>query len=199
MPSSYTTDLPDSQVLDSAILVYFEDADTAFATPIKFGGTRGGVTFNKNMEVRSVPFDGASGQNEGLHRYIDGSPTLTATAIVLNDERLLMLEPGSTSDDTGVDPNVVRTITPLPYRSMFPSGAYKAWGAIGKRGNAGEIAIIFPKALASFDSISGQDNNEWEIPITITAVNKASDIVGTDEVPAPYLIRLDGADIVEPV
>lgn len=195
MPSSHTADLPASLVLDSAILVYFAAADTTYATPIKFGGTRGGVTFNKNMEIRSVPFDGASGQNEGLHRYTDGSPTLTATAIVLDDERLLMLEPGSTSADTGVNPNVQRTITPLPYRSMFPSTAYKAWGAIGKRGNEGQFIIIFPKALATFDSIGGEDNNEWEIPITITAVNKATDIVGTDEVPAPLFYKLNGADI----
>ncbi|HEX6576652.1 MAG TPA: hypothetical protein VF042_16910, partial [Gemmatimonadaceae bacterium] len=72
MPSSYTTDMPDDIILDSGVLYY--DPVTP-GTMVKFGGTRGGLTFNRNRELRNVPFDGASGATEGLQRYVDGVPT----------------------------------------------------------------------------------------------------------------------------
>lgn len=195
MPSSYTTDLPNDILLDTGVLYY--DPVTP-GTMVKFGGTRGGLTFNRNRDVRAIPFDGASGETAGLHRYIDGVPTIEGTVIVIDDTKAAILEPGSTTSDSGVDPSVIRTITPLPYRTMLDSATdYHKWHVIWKRGNGGTFKVVFPVGLAVINTIGAQDNNEGEMPIVIRAVNDPADIASTDEVPAPYYYEITGPDIVE--
>lgn len=194
MPSSYTSDLKDNLVLDAATL--YCDIVTP-GTMVKFGGTRGGLTFNLNRELRSVPFDGASGENETLHRYIDGVPTLTGTIIIFSPDKWAILEPGATVTDSGTDPDVIRKITPLPYRTMLSTTDYHRWEALEKRGNGGTRKLVIPRGIAVIDSIGGQDNNEGEASITIRAVNDKDDIVSSDEVPAPYYWEYTGPDIVE--
>jgi hypothetical protein len=195
MPSSYDANLKNDIVLDSATL-YFDPVTPG--TMVKFGGTRGGLTFSPNRELRAIPFDGARGETEGLHRFIDGVPTLTANVIVFGQARLEALEPGSTTSDTGTDPSVIRRISPLAYSTMLATTDYHKWEAVGKRGNGGTIKIVFPRGIAMIESIAGQDNNEHEASIVIRAVNDADDILSDDTPPAPYYYELTGSDIVEP-
>lgn len=193
MPSSFTPDLPNDIILDSAVLYY--DPVTP-GTMVKFGGTRGGLTFNPNEEWRSVPFDGASGENEGLHRKIDGVPTISGTVIVFGPTAMETLSPGSTSAESGSDPNAILTITPIPYRTMLATTDYHKWHCLWRRGNGGTFKVVFPRGLATIDSIGAQDNNEGESPITVKAVNAQADIDGVDEVPAPYFYEVTGPDIL---
>jgi hypothetical protein len=201
MPSSFTPPLPSNIVLDSGII--YCDRDTPFdpLTPedesmmVKWGATRGGVNFNENAEWRNVPFDGASGENEGLHRKTDGVPTLTATTILLSPENLLMLSPGATQAYDGEGDAAKLIVTPLPYRTMLVPTDYHRFRAVWKRGNGGTFGILFPRAIATMDSFGAQDNNEGEIPITIKAVNAQADIIDTDEVIAPFVFEYTGPDV----
>jgi hypothetical protein len=195
MPSSYTSDLPNDILLDTGVLYY--DPVTP-GTMVKFGGTRGGLQFNRGRTIRTVEVDGVSSPVVGIQRFIEGDATITGTAIVFSSAKLAVLEPGSEVDDSGTDPNVIRTITPMAMRTMIPSTAYHEWHVIWKRGNGGTFKVVFPVGLASFDSISAADNNEGEIAITITAANTASDAASTDETPATYYYEMTGPDIVEP-
>lgn len=194
MPSSYTSDLPNDILLDSGVLYY--DPVTP-GTMVKFGGTRGGLTFNRGRTLRTVPVDGVSTAVVGLQRFVEGDATITGTVIVFDDTRLDILEPGSTSSDSGTDPDVVRTITPLAFRTMIPSSAYHKWQCIWKRGNGGTFKVTMPVGLAVIDSIGAQDNNEGESPITITAATSATDAAASDETPAQYYYEITGPDIVE--
>jgi hypothetical protein len=195
MPSSYTTDLPTDILIDTGVLYY--DPEPPYGAMEKFGGTRGGLTFTKNREMRSVPFDGASGETAGLHRYTDGVPTITGTVLLFaSPARLSAVEPGSTAASVGTAPDAVLTVTPMPYRSMLDAALdYHRWECIWKRGNGGTFKVVFPVGLAVIDSLSAQDNNEGEAPITIRAVNDPDDIDGNDEVPAPYFFEITGPDI----
>ncbi len=166
------------------------------ASMTKFGGTRGGLTFNKNIEMRSVPYDGASGETAGLHRKTDGVPTITGTVLLFaSPTHLASVEPGSTTANVGTAPNATMTVTPLPFRTMLDITDYHRWECLWKRGNGGTFKVIFPMGLATIDSLSSQDNNEGESPITIKAVNDPDDIDGNDEVPMPYFYEITGPDI----
>lgn len=200
MPSSYTANLPIDLLLDSAIL--YCDRDVAFdplapdeSVMVKWGATRGGLEFVENAEWRSVPFDGASGENEGLHRKTDGVPTITGTTILLSPENLLMLSPGSTQEFVGEGAGAKLKITPSPFRQMLQTTDYHRWRCIWKRGSGGTFAVVIPRGLGVLERISGQDNNEGEMPINIRAVNAQADIVDTDEVIAPFYYEYAGADI----
>lgn len=201
MPSSFTQNLPSDLIIDSAVLYFDRDTPYDPATPddesmmVKFGGTRGGLQFNENAEWRSVPFDGASGENEGLHRKTDGVPTITGTTILLSPANLLALSPGSTSEVAGTPPNAKMVVTPLPYCTMLQTTDYHRWRCIWKRGSGGTFAVVFPRGLGLLDTIGAEDNNEGEIPITIRAVNAQDDIEDTDEVPAPFFYEYTGGDI----
>ncbi len=194
MPSSYTIDLKTDLVLDSAVLYY--DPITP-GSMVKFGGTRGGLTFNRNIEIRSVPYDGASGETAGLHRKTDGVPTITGTTLLFaSPSRLPVTEPGSTSEIVAGEDGAVMTVTPLPFRTLLNADTdYHEWHCIWKRGNGGTFKVIFPVGLAVVDSIGAQDNNEGEAPITVRAINDPDDVASTDEVPAPYHYEITGPDI----
>lgn len=185
-----TDDLTDGSDLTTAA---FTDS---FASMTKFGGTRGGLTFNRNAEMRSVPYDGASGETAGLHRKTDGVPTITGTVLLFGSpSRVASVEPGSTTDTVGTAPNATMTVTPIPFRQMLSITDYHRWECIWKRGNGGTFKVIFPMGLAEIASLGAQDNNEGESPITVKAVNNPDDIEGTDEVPAPYFYEITGPDI----
>ena len=164
---------------------------------VKFGGTRGGLTFNRNRELRTVPVDGVTQAVRGLQRFIAGDATITGTVIVFDDSRASVLEPGSTVTDSGTDPNVIRTITPLEARTMIPSSAYHKWECVWKRGNGGTFKVVFPIGLGVLESISAQDNNEGESPITVTCIVDEDDAAASDETPAGYYFEITGSDIVE--
>jgi hypothetical protein len=193
MPTSYTAALPTDILIDTAVL--YCDLVTP-SSMVKFGGTRGGLTFTKNIDMRSVPFDGASGETAGLHRKTDGVPTITGTVLLFGPANLPSLEPGSTSETVGSGTGAVQTVTPLRYRTMLDASTdYHRWECLWKRGNGGTFKVIFPVGLASIDSIGAQDNNEGEAPITVKAVNDPDDILGTDETKAPYFYEITGPDI----
>lgn len=193
MPSSFTLNFKDDVVLDSAVL--YCDLVTP-GTMVKWGGTRGGLTFNRNIEIRSIPYDGARGETAGLHRKTDGVPTISGTALLFGPRNLAALEPGSTTEIVGGGPGAVMTVTPLPYTTMLDAATdYHEWHCLWKRGNGGTFKVIFPVGYATIDSIGAQDNNEGEAPLTIKAVNNPDDIDGNDEVPAPYRYEVTGPDI----
>ncbi len=194
MPSSYTTDLPKDILLDTGVLYY--DPVTP-GSMVKFGGTRGGLTFNRNQDMRAIPFDGASGETAGLHRKTDGVPTIAGTVLLFaSPSRLPAIEPGSTSEIVAGEDGVVMTVTPLAYRTMLDAATdYHRWECIWKRGNGGTFKVIFPIGLATVDSLGSQDNNEGESPITVRAVNDPDDVAASDEVPAPYHYEITGPDI----
>lgn len=185
-----TDDLTNGSDLTTAA---FTDSD---ASMTKFGGTRNGLTFNKNIEMRSVPYDGASGETAGLHRKTDGVPTITGTVLLFaSPDRLPSVEPGSTTANVGTAPNATMTVTPMAFRTMLAVTDYRRWECLWKRGNGGTFKVIFPLGLATIDSLSAQDNNEGESPITVRAVNDPDDIDGNDEVPTPYFYEITGPDI----
>jgi hypothetical protein len=195
MPTSYTTDLPNDILLNTGVLYY--DPVTP-GTMVKWGGTRGGLTFNRNREIRTVEVDGVTGGVRGIQRYIGtGDASITGTSIVFGPARLAVLEPGSETADTGTDPNVIRTITPLASNTMIPDAAYHEWHCIWDRGNGGTFKVIFPIGVAQIDSISAADNNEGESPITIMAVSDEADAASSNQLPATYYYEITGPDIVE--
>jgi hypothetical protein len=193
MPTSFTPDMPADILIDTAVL--YCDLVTP-NTMQKFGGTRGGLTFTKNREMRSVPYDGESGETAGLHRFTSGVPTITGTSILFASPlRQSVTEPGSTTEIVSGVNGAVMTVTPLPYREMLNAATdYHRWECLWKRGNGGTFKVIFPVGLAAIDSIGAQDNNEGEAPITVKAVNNPSDITG-DNTPAPYFTETTGPDI----
>lgn len=193
MPSSYTATLPDDILLDTAVLYY--DPVTP-GTMVKFGGTRGGLTFNRGRTVRTVEVDGVSSPVVGIQRYVEGEATITGTTIVFSSDRLKVLEPGATSTDTGTAPSIVRKITPLANRTMIGASAYHKWECIWKRGNGGTFKVVFPVGMATIASIGAADNNEGESAITVTAANTAADAASVDETPATYYYEITGPDLV---
>jgi hypothetical protein len=193
MPSSFELTLPDDILLDTAVLYY--DPVTP-GTMVKFGGTRGGLTFNRNRELRTVPVDGVTQAVRGIQRFIAGDATITGTVIVFGPDRLEVLEPGSTAAESGSNPNAILTVTPLESRTMIPSTAYHQWECLWKRGNGGTFKVVFPIGLAIIDSIGSQDNNEAESPITVTCIIDEADAASSDETPAGYYYEITGDDIV---
>lgn len=191
-----TDDLTDGSDLTTAT---FTDST---ASMTKFGGTRGGLTFNKNREMRHVDYDGASGETAGLHRVVGGNPTITGTTLLFaSPSRLAAVEPGSTSAITGTAPNALLTVTPIPYRRMLSVTDYHRWECIWARGikfsdgTPGTFKVIFPMGLADIASLDAKDNNEGESPITVKAVNDPDDIDGVQEVPAQWFYEVTGPDI----
>jgi hypothetical protein len=185
-----TDDLTDGSDLTTA------DFTETIGGMAKFGGTRGGITFNRNDEWRNVPFDGASGETAGLDRKTGGVPTFEGTTIVFGPSVLPALEPGSATVTDGVDPNAIMTVTPIARRTMLSAATdYSRWECLWKRGNGGTLKVIFPLGRADFNSLGSQDNNEGEVPIVVRAVNDPDDIDGNDEVPSPYYYEVTGPDV----
>lgn len=75
--------------------------ETAIATAIPLGATRGGATFNAGRELREIEADGQLGPTRGLMRRTAVRPTLTVNLLEQTPENLRMQFPGAVVETTG--------------------------------------------------------------------------------------------------
>lgn len=172
---------------------YFYDSDLSAMVPL--GGTRGGITFDKGEEWRNIPADGLRGKVAMLDRKTSSDPKLTGTCLLFGPDMVSnVLEPGSTSVNTGTSPNATQTITPVAPGTLLQRGDYRRFECIWDRGNGGQAKVTFTMGLVSTWTLGAQDNNEGEIPITIEARQDPEILLATGPY-SPFSIELTGPDI----
>lgn len=74
---------------------------TAIATAIPIGATRGGATFNANRELRQIEADGQLGPTKGLLRRTAVAPVLTVTLLEQTIDNLRRQFPGAVVESKG--------------------------------------------------------------------------------------------------
>ena len=157
---------PSELLIDVGVL--YGRLDGYGSTLLGVGATRGGLTFNPNRALRNVPFDGKQADIEGLDRYVaDGAPTLVGNLLDFSRKALGILEPGSTSEDSGS----MARIEPLGNSVFLEEGAYIAdllW--IRRMKDSTLIDVIgFPRAIVTQYEEKGEEKNEIVAAVTIAA------------------------------
>lgn len=174
MPSSYNSTLPADVLLDTAIL----KADLTTAGTLELiGGTRGGFTFSPGINVRNIEYDGKRSEHiTGMGRITAYNATMSGTLIVFNAKVLRFLSAGATG--------ATNAVTLPEAGAVLPLAVYHKWQLLYSRGDGGTVAIDFPYGLVTEYTITGADNNEAEVSITIAAAQRRDDASSTDgEVP----------------
>lgn len=170
---------PDEILIDAGVL--YGQLDGYGSTLLGVGATRGGITFNPNRSLRNVPFDGKQANIEGLDRYVqDGSPTLAGNMLDFSRKSLGILDPGSTSADSGS----MARIQPLGNSQFLAEGAYlKNLLWIRRMKDTSLIDVIgFARAIVTQYEEVGEEKNEIISSVTIEA-RVPEDATNIEDVP----------------
>jgi hypothetical protein len=147
------------------------------STPVGWGPTRGGLTFDPGIETRDPEYDGKSTPIDGTLRVIRYNSTISGEILDKSAVALGRLLPGYTSD--GSTNNV---ITPRNARSFIATGDTLQDVLLLYRGSDGNAAgAWFKKAMVTQWSLIGPDNDEARFSVTIQALLPTTD--GVNEAP----------------
>ena len=136
------------------------------STPVGFGATKGGLTFDPADDYRQIEFDGRRHYIAGLDRKTGGRPVIKGKMLDATAASILRYEPGATSDGS----TSINTITPKALGPSFVTGDYLTNVKLWCRGQSGHvIRVVFPYALCVKRSLATTDNNEGEWDLEIEA------------------------------
>jgi hypothetical protein len=141
------------------------------STPVGWGPTRGGLTFDPGITTRTPEFDGLTTPIVGQPRVTEYQSVISGNIADKTPESVARLLPGSTSD--GSSNNVIR---PRDARSFISSGDSLTDILLVHRGSNGvPEGVWFKYGLVQTWSQSGDDNNEVIRAVTIIALLPATD------------------------
>jgi len=136
-------------------------------TPVGMSPSRGGITFDPGMVVRTVPFDGETTGVAGLQRITEYTSKFSGKLLDCSTASLMRLNPGSTSSDSGSD----HIVTPKDATVMFVDGDYLkmvTWKC--RRMSGGTHIVTFPVAYVEKYKLASTDKSEGEYDVSIVAV-----------------------------
>lgn len=186
MPSGFTSALANAICPDVAVLYY-----DVSGTPTVMGVSRGGLTFEPDVEMRNVEFDGKRSNIELLDRVTKRTARFSGTIIEASNTLIGLGEAGSTSATAGTPTTV--TITPKAASTMFVTGNYLTnVDMVWTRGDTKTVRVRFAKAIfVKPPTWKSTDNNETEMSIEIECrLGNTAAISSTDT--APYLYHIIG-------
>lgn len=141
------------------------------STPVGWGPTRGGLTFDPGIETRIPEWDGQSTPIDGTARVTTYMSKITGRIADKSAAALGRLLPGYTSD--GSTNNVIR---PRDARGFIATGDTLADVLLIHRGSDGNAAgVWFRKAIVESWKLAAEDNNEGLFDISILALLPTTD------------------------
>lgn len=136
------------------------------STPVGWGPTRGGLSFDPGVTMREPEYDGKSSPTDGTMRVTRYESRITGQILDKSAESLGRLLPGYTSD--GSTNNV---IAPRAARSFIGTSETLADVLLIFRGSDGVAAgAWFKKAIVETWSLAAEDNNEGLFDVSILAL-----------------------------
>ena len=180
-----TATLPDDLALNVAVLYIGASIAGTTVSGTSLGATQGGIDFKPGIKRRSIDYDGARSETEGLSYVIEYDAHLSGSIIQLGASQIAVLEPGATSDVSGG----TTTYTPIAGDTLYtPTTDYlEDVMAVWQRGNGGLFVVHFPKAMVIDWSLDSKDKAEAKAKIDIKAILDLDDAV-TDTGACPYRI-----------
>jgi hypothetical protein len=151
------------------------------------GISRGGLTFEPNVERRNIPYDGKMSNAEELDWDTFSEAQITGTFIQFVS-KVGLYEPGNTTTSPGG--SVTSLITPHEAGVLYEVGDYvRNLRYVFARLSGGYVQVRFFSALVSQYSIAGVDREEATIAATFSARNLLADIAAAPG-KKPYVIEL---------
>jgi hypothetical protein len=180
-----TATLPDDLALNVAVLYVGASIAGTTVSGTKVSATQGGIDFKPGIKRRSIEYDGQRSETEGLSYVIEYDARITGSIIQLGASQIAMLEPGSTSDESGG----ITTYTPIAADTLYePTDDYLTdVMAVWQRGNGGLFVVHFPKAMVMDWSIDSKDKSEAKVKLDLKAILDL-DAAVADTGAAPYTI-----------
>jgi hypothetical protein len=156
--SGYTSTMP-NELLENPALIYIG------STPL--GATKGGISWDPEMKMGDIKFDGSRGPVKGLQRIESRGGKVSGSLLqIASLAQTLNLEPGgvtATSTATGI----TSTLTPKGAGILFTTGDYlvdfRAMWETGQ-GPGHYFSIYIPVAYCMKYSIKGGAIDEAEVP-----------------------------------
>lgn len=162
MPETYTNN---AFLLDAGMLY-------VGSTPIGWGPTRGGLTFDPGVQTRIPEWDGQSTPIDGTARVTAYNSKITGRIADKTGLSIGRLLPGYTSDGSSGN----NVIDPRDARSFIATGDTLSDVLLIHRGSDGEEAAVwFKKAIVESWTMAGEDNNEVLFDISIMALLPTTD------------------------
>ncbi|MES2524036.1 MAG: hypothetical protein V4617_15120 [Gemmatimonadota bacterium] len=157
---------PDELLIDTGVL--YGQLDGYGDALLGVGATIGGLKFNPTRSLRNVPFDGKQADIEGNDRFVqNGSPTIAGNMLDMSRKTLGILEPGSTSADSGS----MARIQPAGNSVFLEQGAYVRnllW--VRRMKGASLIDVVgFPVSIVEQYEEIGEEKNEIKVATTFSA------------------------------
>jgi hypothetical protein len=157
-------------------VVYF-NYDNSTTPPagsnVLVGATRGGSTFSREGEIKSLEFDGKRGEVKGFRRKINGGASLTVNALeIVNAENLTKFYAGLQVDESNVDYDVITAKKQIDDTDYIDNVAF-----VGETLTGEEIVIIIKNALGDGAmELALEDKEEVVAEVQFTAHADATDI-----------------------
>lgn len=141
------------------------------ATPVGWGATRGGLTFEPDGVLREPEADGITTPIDGTLRYSRWNSRITGRLMDATIESMMRLMPGATSD--GSSPN--NYITPPNARTFITTSQSLENIILIHRNSANQYqATWFPKAIVRRWNKVSPDSDEGTFDIEILALLKST-------------------------
>lgn len=141
------------------------------STPLGWGPSRGGLSFDPGEEKREPEYDGKSTPIDGTMRTTKYASRITGQILDKSALSLGRLLPGYTSD--GSTDNVIR---PRDARSFISTSDTLSDVLLIFRGSDGAAAgVWFKKAIVEKWSLAAEDNNEGLFDVSILALLPTTD------------------------
>jgi hypothetical protein len=143
------------------------------STPLGWGPSRGGLSFDPGITMRNPEYDGKSTPIDGQPRVTEYLSRITGQILDKSAAALSRLLPGSTSD--GSSDNV---IAPRAARSFISTSDTLSNVLLIYRGSDGNATgVWFKKAIVETWTLAGEDNNEGLYDVSILALLPSGDDV----------------------
>ena len=152
---------------------FLVDAGMLFvgSTPIGWGATRGGLTFEPGGAIRKPEADGITTPIDGTLRPTGYDSKITGRLMDASMDSIMRLMPGSTSDSSSTN----NAITPLAARTFITVNQTLANVLLVHRGSDSKMqATWFPKAIVARWNKASADSDEGLFDIEIWALLTAS-------------------------
>jgi hypothetical protein len=159
--------------IDYTFNTFLVDAGMLYvgSTPVGWGPTRGGLTFDPGIETRDPEYDGKSTPIDGTLRVTKYNSKISGQILDKSALALGRLLPGYTSD--GSTNNVIK---PRDARGFIATGDTLSDVLLLFRGSDGAACgAWFKKAMVESWTLSAEDNNEGLFDVSIVALLPTSD------------------------
>jgi hypothetical protein len=159
--------------IDYTVNSFLVDAGMLYvgSTPVGWGPSRGGLTFDPGEEWRDPEYDGKSTTIDGTLRPTIYNSRITGQILDKSAPALGRLLPGYTSD--GSTNNIIK---PAAARAFTSTSQSLSDVLLIMRGSDGvAMGVWFRKAIVESWTLSGEDNNEGIFDVSIKALLPSTD------------------------